>query len=52
MKSLLIVGNGGHGKVVLECARMAGIENVAFLTNHISPDVLGAPCYYEKNIEK
>ncbi len=40
MKSLLIVGAGGHGQVVAECAESCGYEEIDFLDdNH--PDAVG-----------
>ncbi len=46
-QGLLIVGNGGHGKVVFECARANGIDKIAFLVNYDSADVLGVKCINE-----
>jgi len=40
MKSLLIIGAGGHGEVVAECAKACGYEKIDFLDdNH--PDAVG-----------
>lgn len=40
MKSLLIIGAGGHGQVVAECAEVCGYERIDFLDdNH--PDTVG-----------
>ena len=40
MKSLLIIGAGGHGQVVAECAEACGYERIDFLDdNH--PDAVG-----------
>lgn len=40
MKSLLIIGAGGHGQVVAECAEACGYEKIDFLDdNH--PDAIG-----------
>lgn len=47
---LLIVGNGGHGKIVLDCARINGIKKVAFLVNYDSPNVLGVKCINENAV--
>lgn len=40
MKRLLIVGAGGHGKVVAEVAESIGYEEIAFLDDN-SPDAIG-----------
>lgn len=40
MKSLLIIGAGGHGQVVAECAEACGYKKIDFLDdNH--PDAIG-----------
>lgn len=40
MKRLLIIGAGGHGQVVAECAKACGYEKIDFLDdNH--PDAIG-----------
>ena len=43
MNNLLIVGAGGHGKVVLECAlAMQKIDYIAFLDdNKVGEDISG-----------
>lgn len=40
MKSLLILGAGGHGQVVKEIAEACGYDNVAFLDDK-APDAIG-----------
>ena len=40
MKSLLIIGAGGHGQVVAECAEACGYENIDFLDDN-NPDAVG-----------
>ena len=43
-KPLLIIGCGGHGRVVLEAARSAGLQVAGFLDDgHRGEQVLGAP---------
>ena len=40
MKSLLIIGAGGHGQVVAECAEACGYEKIDFLDDK-HPDAVG-----------
>lgn len=40
MKHLLIIGAGGHGKVVAEVAEDVGYEQIAFLDDH-APEAIG-----------
>ena len=40
MKSLLIIGAGGHGQVVAECAEACGYEKIDFLDDN-NPDAVG-----------
>lgn len=40
MKSLLIIGAGGHGQVVSECAEACGYEKIDFLDDN-NPDAVG-----------
>lgn len=40
MKSLLVIGAGGHGQVVAECAEACGYENIDFLDDN-NPDAVG-----------
>ncbi len=49
-KSLLIVGNGGHGKVVLDCAKANGFKKIAFLTNYDSQNIMGIKCLNENKV--
>ena len=52
MRNLLIVGNGGHGKVVLDCARQMGVfDKIAFLTDHEAEALAGYPCFNEKDCD-
>ena len=39
-KKLLIIGAGGHGKVVAEVASACGYDNVKFLDDN-SPEAIG-----------
>lgn len=48
---LLIVGNGGQGKVVLDCAKANGFKKIAFLVNYNCDDVLGIKCINENNVD-
>ena len=48
MKRLLIVGSGGHGKVVLDCAKKQ-YNSITFMTNDIqSKSVNGYPIIFEQ----
>lgn len=47
MKNLLIIGAGGHGKVVAEVAEECGYTQVAFLDDN-SPDAIGKIADLEK----
>ncbi|WP_095173677.1 MULTISPECIES: PglD-related sugar-binding protein [Blautia] len=47
MKSLLIIGTGGHGKVVAEVAKDIGYEEVAFLDDNV-PESIGKVSEIEK----
>lgn len=47
MKRLLIVGAGGHGKVVVEVAENIGYEEIAFLDDN-SPEAIGKISEIEK----
>ncbi|SCW77110.1 sugar O-acyltransferase, sialic acid O-acetyltransferase NeuD family [Lachnospiraceae bacterium C10] len=40
MKSILIIGAGGHGQVVAECAEACGYEKINFLDDY-HPDAVG-----------
>lgn len=52
MKKLLIVGTGGQGKVVLDCALSQGAyADIAFLTNDMqASQIAGYPVYYEQDV--
>jgi len=54
MKKLLIVGAGGQGKVVLDCAvAMGNYSDISFMTNDVSiRQIAGYPIYYEQAIMK
>ena len=41
MKSLLIIGAGGHGQVVAECAEACGYEKIDFLDDNYTDAVGG-----------
>lgn len=47
MKSLLIIGAGGHGKVVAEIAKDIGYEHIAFLDDN-APEAIGKVSEIEK----
>lgn len=47
MKRLLIIGAGGHGKVVAEVAQDIGYEQISFLDDN-SPDAIGRISDIEK----
>lgn len=47
MKRLLIIGAGGHGKVVAEVAQDIGYKNIAFLDDN-SPEAIGKITDIEK----
>lgn len=47
MKSLLVIGAGGHGKVVAEIDEDIGYESVAFLDGN-APEVIGKVFEIEK----
>ena len=51
MKKLLIVGAGGHGKVVAEVAQDCGYEQIAFLDDN-SPEAIGTVAEMEKFTEQ
>ena len=40
MKTLLIIGAGGHGKVVAEIAMAVGYQKIAFLDDN-APEAIG-----------
>lgn len=49
MRSLLIIGAGGHGQVVAECAQACGYEKIDFLDdNH--PDAIGGIDQIEEKV--
>ena len=52
MKKLLIIGTGGQGKVVLDCALLHGIyTDISFLTNDMQvSQIAGYPVYYEQDV--
>ena len=47
MKGLLIIGAGGHGKVVAEVAKDIGYQNIAFLDDN-TPEAIGKVSELEK----
>ena len=49
MKRLLIVGAGGHGKVVAECAEACGYEQIDFLDDN-NPDAIGGIDQIEEKV--
>lgn len=48
MKSLLIIGAGGHGQVVAECAEACGYEKIDFLDDNYADAVGGIDELEEK----
>lgn len=51
MKSLLIIGAGGHGQVVAECAEACGYEKIEFLDDN-NPDAVGGIDQLEEVVDK
>ena len=51
MKSLLIIGAGGHGQVVAECAEACGYEKIDFLDDN-NPDTVGGIDQLEEVVDK
>jgi UDP-N-acetylbacillosamine N-acetyltransferase len=51
MNPLLIIGAGGHGKVVAEIAEEIGYDHIAFLDDH-SPEAIGKIADFKKYIEQ
>ena len=51
MKSLLIIGAGGHGQVVVECAEACGYEKIDFLDDN-NPDAVGGIDQLEEVVDK
>lgn len=51
MKSLLVIGAGGHGQVVAECAEACGYENIDFLDDN-NPDAVGGIDQLEEVVDK
>ncbi len=51
MKSLLIIGAGGHGSVVAETAAACGYEKIDFLDDN-SPDAIGITNQMEELVER
>lgn len=43
MNRLVIVGAGGHGKVIADIALKNGYENICFVDNNIKDNVIGFP---------
>jgi len=51
MKSLLIIGAGGHGQVVAECAEACGYEKIDFLDDNYA-DAVGGIDQLEEVVDK
>ncbi len=51
MKSLLIIGAGGHGQVVAECAEVCGYEKIDFLDDNYA-DAVGGIDQLEEVVDK
>lgn len=51
MKKLLIIGAGGHGRVVSDVARLNGYENIYFLDDSTSNKTIGKVCDFENYTE-
>ena len=43
MNRLIIVGAGGHGKVIADCALKCGYTDISFADDHTTGDMLGFP---------
>jgi sugar O-acyltransferase (sialic acid O-acetyltransferase NeuD family) len=43
MNRLIIIGAGGHGKVIADCALKSGYTDISFVDDHATGDVLGFP---------
>ena len=43
MNRLIIIGAGGHGKVIADIALKNGYKNICFADDHIKGDVMGFP---------
>ena len=52
MKKLLIIGSGGQGKVVLDCALLMNkYSSISFLTNDLAAkEMIGHPVYFEQEV--
>ena len=48
MKKVIIIGEGGHGKVIADIVRSSGDQLVGFLDDSLKPGALGAVTDYEK----
>lgn len=49
-KEIVIIGAGGHGRVVADIARLCGYDNIAFLDDAEIPDTIGKVSDYVKYI--
>ena len=43
MNKLIIIGAGGHGKVIADNALKNGYEKICFVDDHVKGDVMGFP---------
>ena len=43
MNRLIIVGAGGHGKVIVDCALKCGYTDISFVDDHTTGEVIGFP---------
>ncbi len=41
MKRLIVIGAGGHGKVIVDIAKKVGYKDIAFLDDNITGEVMG-----------
>ena len=52
MRKLIIIGAGGHARVVAEIARLNGYKSVDFLADSATGDVIGKTCEFIKYIDE
>ena len=43
MNRLIIIGAGGHGKVIADAALKNGYTNICYIDDHATGDVMGFP---------
>ena len=52
MRKLIIIGAGGHARVVAEIARLNGYKSVDFLADSVTGGVIGKTCEFIKYIDE